>query len=181
MRKILTGTMLAAALMFGGVATGATAPAGKTMVLRAEGLSIIGGGLKTPERATFEMTRAEAIKVVSSIRGPATKSGTIEDCGSGTPMDYADFKGGLQLYFIQGKFVGWYLEDSGDKALKTVKGIGLGSTRKAFKAAYPAATVEESSLGIEYASDDAGSGIFKDGSANAPIETMWAGQTCIAR
>jgi len=180
MRESLAGAMLAA-LVLGGVADGATAPAAKTLVLRAEGLSIIGGGLKAPVRASFDMTQAEAIKVVSSIRGPATKSGTIEDCGSGTPMDYAKFRGGLELDFIDGKFVGWILDDTGDKALKTVKGIGLGSSRAAFKAAYPTATVEESTLGTEYASDDAGSGLFDTARADAHITNMWAGQTCIAR
>lgn len=180
MRKLVFGLLAAAALPLTMAADAATAPA-KTLVLRAQGLSIIGGGLKTPIRATFDMTRAEAIKVVSSIRGPATKAGTIEDCGSGTPMDYAKFRGGLELDFLDGKFVGWILDDNGDKTLKTVKGIGLGSTRAAFKAAYPAATIEESTLGTEYASDDAGSGLFDSDKAGARITNMWAGQTCIAR
>lgn len=179
--RLLIIAACALALPFGALAAAPGAAPGKTLVLRSQGLSIIGGGLKTPERATFDMTRAEAIKVVSSIRGPATKAGTIEDCGSGTPMDYAKFRGGLELDFIDGKFVGWILDDTGDKALKTVKGIGLGSSRAAFKAAYPAATVEESSLGIEYASDDAGSGIFDSDKPDAHITNMWAGQTCIAR
>jgi hypothetical protein len=152
----------------------------KTLILRAEGLSIVGGS-PTPVRASFDSPRAQAIATIASIRGPALKTGTIEDCGSGTPMGYAKFKGGLELSFVDGKFVGWTLDEKGDKTLKTVKGIGLGSSRAAFVAAYPKATIEESSLGIEYASDDAGSGIFTDNSPTATIDTMWAGQTCIAR
>jgi hypothetical protein len=96
-------------------------------------------------------------------------------------MDFATFKGGLDLYFIGGKFVGWYIDEGADASLKTMKGVGLGTTRKAFKEAYPAATIEESSLGTEYASDDAGSGIFASNRPDAKITAMWAGQTCIAR
>lgn len=178
-----TKIMLLAAMALAPVAIAADAQVKKpavALILRSQGLSIV-GKTPVPIRATFDMSRATAIAVVSQMRGAPIKSGTIEDCGSGTPMDYANFKGGLQLNFIGGKFVGWYLGPVGDRSLKTVKGIGLGSTRAAFKAAYPAATVEEGSLGIEYASDDAGSGIFSSAKPTAIIETMWAGQTCIAR
>lgn len=159
------------------------APAKKaaaTLILRAQGLSIV-NRTPTPIRATFDTTRTQAIATIASIRGPAVKSGRIEDCGSGTPMDFVTFRGGLDLYFIAGKFVGWYIDDGADASLRTMKGVGLGTTRTAFKAAYPGAMIEESTLGTEYGSDDAGSGIFASDKPDAKITAMWAGQTCIAR
>ncbi|MES2096335.1 MAG: hypothetical protein V4459_06220 [Pseudomonadota bacterium] len=184
MRGLLAIALLGLAVpLAGSMGVAAAAPAKKavaTLILRAEGLSIV-GRTPTPIRATFDTTRAKAIATIASIRGPAIKTGRIEDCGSGTPMDFAKFKGGLDLYFIGGKFVGWYIDEGADASLKTMKGVGLGTTRKAFKAAYPAATIEESTLGTEYGSDDAGSGLFASDKPDAKVTAMWAGQTCIAR
>lgn len=178
MRRMLAGLMLIAALA---MSADAAAAGVKRLILRAQGLSIVGAGIKIPLRATFGVSRAEAIKFVASMRGPATKSGTIEDCGSGTPMGYAEFKGGLELSFLDGKFVGWTLSSPTDGTLRTMKDITIGSSRPAFKAAYPTATIEESTLGTEYGSDDAGSGLFDDARPAAKISNMWAGQTCVAR
>jgi hypothetical protein len=68
-----------------------------------------------------------------------------------------------------------------DKAgLTTMDGIGVGSTRAQLLAARPATTVEDSTLGTEFAVADMG-GLFEDAAPDAKITHLWAGVTCAFR
>lgn len=123
--------------------------------------------------ATFGMARDAAVAMVSAALGKPTDTGRNDECGQG-PMDTADFKGGLTLFFQEGKFVGWDLDR--DSTLKTAAGIGMGSTLQEVRAAMTVST-EESTLGHEFTSGDMG-GLVSAMTRAGKVEALWAGSTC---
>ena len=75
-------------------------------------------------------------------------------------------------------FVGWAAQAG--SPLRTAEGVGPGSTLSQIRAAYPAATVDQTSLGTEFAAGDL-YGVFTDSTAASPLEIMFAGINCIFR
>jgi hypothetical protein len=126
---------------------------------------------------SFGMRREELLAVLESSRSPAD-GGTSRDCGAG-PLDYSAWADGLTLYFQEGRFAGWALDERAAGAHATASGIGPGSTRSALDAAYDA-KVEESSLGMEF---DAGGlfGVLDGSGPNARVTALWAGVSCVFR
>lgn len=126
----------------------------------------------------FGMAQDEAVAPLTATLGAPTSTGKNPECGAG-PLDNVDYKGGLTLYFQEGKFAGWALDgrDGGDYT--TANGIGIGSTLKDLRAEGPV-SVEESSIGHEFAAGD----LYGLLSANAPdgkVTDLWAGVSCIFR
>ena len=93
----------------------------------------------------------------------------------------------LQLWFTSdaaARFVGWSLggrapADSTAPALTTMSGIGLGSTRAALESVY-VARIARSSLGVEFSAAGI-AGLLDSAQPNAAVQTLWAGQVCLAR
>ena len=100
-----------------------------------------------------------------------------QDCGPGrlTSIRWD----GITAYVDAGGFVGWTVEDD---TFATAQGIRRGSPRTEVEAAFPQATVTESTLGTEFFApgpepDTGLSGIYE---ANE-VAALWSGATCIAR
>lgn len=107
-------------------------------------------------------------------RPPATEE---RDCGPGRLVSHR--WEGITAYVDATGFVGWAAEG---EAFVTESGIGIGSSRSEVEAAYPQATVTESSLGTELfvpgpAEGGGLSGIYEGGEVIA----LWSGATCVAR
>lgn len=136
-------------------------------------------GMKGPV-ASFGLRRADTIDLVSASLGKPIGSGTYPDCGQGIAIGYARFRGGLELAFIGGKFVGWELGTGGSAAMRTKRGVGLGTTRAALTKAYPAVSVDpDSSLGVMFSIDDDLGGFLSGDKPAAKVTQLQAGQVCM--
>ena len=162
----------------------ASAPAARQPSRRAElpDVTVGGEGLRLLAGTSVRLlpfgTRREALlAVLQASRSPAD-SGTLSECGAG-PLDYAAWADGLTLYFQDGRFAGWALDERAEGAHATANGIGPGSTRHALDAAYDA-KVEESTLGTEFRAGDL-SGILDGPGPNARVTALWAGVSCAFR
>ena len=146
-------------------------PVAGGVVLAADGLDVGGAPV------AFGGRREQVLAAVGVALGTPTEQGTNEECPAG-PLGFTRYEAGLQLVFQDSSFVGWFAQDS--SALRTAQGIGPGSTLGQLKAAYPAATVEETSLGTEFAADSL-YGIVTSASDEGKVQVMFAGTNCIFR
>lgn len=164
--------------------TSATAPAAvdtaqpaggaAAIVLAPDGLQVTGGG--APGRIAFGTPQARVLAEAGTVLG-APRNGSIqEECPAG-PLYQTTF-GALQLVFQDSAFVGWATQPN--SPLRTAEGIGPGSTLAQVRAAYPAAKVDQTSLGTEF-SLDALYGVFSDSTASSELEIMFGGTNCIFR
>lgn len=161
------------------VDTPAPAPAAQTaapaIVLAPDGVSVTGGN--APQQLAFGSPRAGVLAAVSGVLGEPGEQANQDECPAG-PLQSARYGAGLELVFRESEFVGWNVRQG--STLRTAAGIGPGSTLGQLKAAYPAATVEETSLGMEFAASDL-YGIVTDASDAGVVEFMFAGINCIFR
>lgn len=144
-------------------------------------LALEGGGLRVFLRSTgsarplpFGTPSADARSVLRAVLGTEpTERGENVDCG----VEYARWEDGLMTWFANGAFVGWSLERG--STLTTVSGIGLGATRAELEAAYDV-EVAPTSLGEEFTAGSL-AGLLESAAADARVQHLWSGQTCIAR
>lgn len=156
----------------------ATAPerGDAAIVLAPDGLTM-GGGAGAPKRLAFGGAQAGVLADVDAALGAPKEQGVQEECPAG-PLYHALYASGLQVVFQDGEFVGWAAREG--SRFRTAQGIGPGSTAGELKKAYPAATVDESSLGHEFAAGDL-YGVVTGPSDAATVEMMFAGTNCIFR
>ena len=147
----------------------------RAIVLLPDGLDVTGGG--APKRLAFGNPRAGVLADVGAVLGAPAEQGTMEECPAG-PLDQARYTAGLELVFQEGAFVGWFAREGA--TMRTASGIGPGSTLGQLKAAHPATTVEETSLGTEFAAGEL-FGVVSDASNAGQVQAMFAGTNCIFR
>lgn len=143
------------------------APA-SAMTPAAAPVPVLGGRGLEPGLA-FGMARAEAVAAATAAFGAPSGSGHNDECGEG-PMDFVSF-GGLQLGFQEGRLAGWSMSGA-RPALRTARGIGIGSLRSALGGV---SVDEQSSLGPEFEIEGVG-GILDE--SGARVEALWAGLAC---
>jgi hypothetical protein len=150
----------------------APAPAPATVVLEGAGLRLPG---PSPRTLAFDMPEAATIDALTRALGaPPSERGENEECGGGG-MKFAEWKGELTAWFLDGRFAGW--DNKGD--LKTLEGFGIGSSR-ADLGALPGFEVEQSTLGTEFRAGGL-SGILASGAPDAKVTHIWGGATCVFR
>lgn len=156
----------------------ATAPeqGAASIVLAPDGLTI-GGGAGAPKRLAFGGAQAGVLADAGAALGEPKEQGNQEECPAG-PLYQASYESGLQVVFQEGEFVGWFAREG--SRFRTAEGMGPGSTLGELKKAYPATTVEESSLGHEFAAGEL-YGVVTGPSDAATVEVMFAGTNCIFR
>jgi hypothetical protein len=147
-----------------------------TIVLAPDGLTITAGAGE-PKRVTFDLAQEEVLADVGPILGAPREQGLQEECPAG-PLYQVLYAAGLQLVFQDDKFAGWAARQG--STLRLEQGVGPGSTVGELKEAFPAATVEESSLGHEFAAGDL-YGVVTGPSEAGKVEIMFAGTNCIFR
>lgn len=148
----------------------AAAPA---LNLAPDGVSLVTDS-GSARHATFGMAQDVAVPMVTAALGKPSDTGRNEECGQG-PMDTVAFGAGLTLFFMEGKFVGWDLDDK--SALKTAAGIGIGSTLKDLRGVMSVTLDDQSTLGHEFAAGDMG-GLLSEMSPAGKVTALWAGSTC---
>jgi hypothetical protein len=146
------------------------------IVLAPDGLTI-GGGAGAPKRLAFGGAQAGVLADVNAALGAPEEQGIQEECPAG-PLYHALYASGLQVVFQDDEFVGWAARDG--SGFRTAQGIGPGSTLGELKKAYPGATVQETSLGQEFAAGDL-YGVVTGPSDSATVDMVFAGTNCIFR
>jgi len=156
------------------------APAAPLVALDQEGLRLVAATGSTVLVAFDQPTDTTVSALAGALGAPRSRS-TNSECGAG-PIDFVEWSNGLSALFQNDKFVGWSLGGHGASGvpLTTLDGVGVGSSRAELKAALPATTVEETTLGQEFTAG-AYSGILSGPGADAKIETIWAGVSCVFR
>lgn len=145
-----------------------------SIVLAPDGLTIGGAA---PKRLSFGGAQAGVLADVNAALGQPKEQGNQEECPAG-PLYQASYESGLQVVFQDGEFVGWFTREG--SRFRTAQAIGPGSTLGELKKAYPATTVEESSLGHEFAAGEL-YGVVTGPSDAAAVQVMFAGTNCIFR
>ena len=156
-------------------ATEAPAPDNRPLLNLAPGaLSLVDPNSGRSRELAFGLDRATLENALELALGKPAERGSNRECGEGA-MDFARMPGGLLVWFQEGKFVGWFTDDSATK-LTTASGVGIGSTRKDLTGAYTA-EISESSLGEEFTAGEL-SGLLSGSGPAAKITAIWSGQVC---
>ena len=131
----------------------------------------------------FGLPFSQVTETVEKVLEMKPLISTNSECGAG-PLKMATWDNGLTLFFQEKnkvfEFVGWGANEAklSENKLKTMAGIGVGSTRKEMESAYMI-NVVKTSLGFEFStkSNDL-FGIFDGADENARITNMWSGVSC---
>lgn len=137
-------------------------------------LSLVDPDSGRSRELAFGLDRATVEDALALALDKPAERGSNRECGEGA-MDFARMPGGLLVWFQEGKFVGWFTDDSATK-LTTASGIGIGSTRKELTGAYDA-EISESSLGEEFTAGEL-SGLLSGSGPAAKVTAIWSGQVC---
>lgn len=143
--------------------------------LAPDGLMLVDPASGRSRLVTFDMPRAETLSLVRAGLGEPSETGTCE----AAPLDYARFGDAMSLTFENGRFVGWSADPRAGTTLATASGVRIGSTRAEMEESI-AIEVSNTSLGTEFNSGGL-AGVLSGTGANARVEALWAGMTCIAR
>lgn len=143
------------------------------LVVEAEGLRLFNKQSGSARPIAFGTPRGDVVAMLAFLGKPET--GTNSECGAG-PLDYANWAGGLGLYFQKDEFVGWNLNERSKGAMTTASGIGLGSSRADLEGVY-AAEISETTLGTEFSAGEL-FGLLDGKDQAAKITNMWAGVSC---
>ena len=146
------------------------------LALTGEGLTAIVTGSGETQLLSFGRPKGQTLVTMTRVEPTPGQETLNSECGAG-PLAFVAWPGGLTLLFQEDRFAGWTVDKPG---LITLDGIGVGSTRAALLAARPTTTVEESTLGTEFAVAEMG-GLFDGKGPDAKITTLWAGVTCMFR
>lgn len=166
----------AANMVEAGNAADASPAAARRLVNLAPGaLSFVDPSNGRARELTFGTERATVERAVAAALGAPAERGSNGECGEGA-MDFARMPGGLLVWFQEGKFVGWFLDQRDGATLTTASGIGIGSTRKALTSAYDA-EISESSLGEEFTAGQL-SGLLSGTDTATKVTAIWSGQAC---
>jgi hypothetical protein len=155
-------------------------PAGKTaLALDPGGIMVVMTDNGSTRLLDFGLPKAQTIEIVTRVAGAPAPEITNAECGAG-PMVFVEYPGDLTLLFQDDRFAGWSVGRDGKGKQSTMNGIGVGSTRSQLVAAFTGATIEETTLGQEFTAGGL-SGILSGPGADATVETMWAGTSCVFR
>jgi hypothetical protein len=152
------------------------AAAAPLVALDGEGLRLVNGDSGSTALLAFERPLDDAVTALTAALGAPKSRSTNSECGAG-PVEFVQWANGLSILAQDGKFQGWSLDTAG---LTTMDGLGVGSTRAELMASVPDATVEESTLGTEFAAGTLG-GLFDGKGPQARVTDLWAGLTCMFR
>lgn len=144
--------------------------------LAPDGVAVASGG--SAQHLAFSTSREATVPAVTAVLGEPTGQGTNPECGAG-PLDNVNYKGGLTLFFQDGKFVGWNVDGRDGSPHRTAAGLGIGSTLQQLRDAGDVA-VQDTSLGVEFAAGDL-SGLVTVNRPEGKITNLWAGTTCAFR
>lgn len=158
--------------------SGPAAPAVR-LALAGDGVMLVVGASGATRSVPFGTPDSLAVAAVAAALGAPDRQTANDECGVGR-LEFVIFDGdGLILAIQDGTFAGWSVRPPEGAALRTMSGVGVGSTRAALEDVY-AATIETTSLGIEFMAGGL-QGVLAHADPDAPVVAFWAGASCVAR
>lgn len=158
--------------------SGATTPSAR-FALSGDGVMLVDAVSGSTRAIPFGTDEAVAIQAVAAAFGEPEERTANDECGIGR-LEFVIFDGeGLLLAIHDGKFAGWAVRPPEGAALRTMSGIGVGSTRAELEGVYTA-TIAPSTLGIEFMAGGL-QGVLENNERRAKIVAFWAGASCVAR
>jgi hypothetical protein len=156
------------------------AEASKALIaLDGEGLRLVDPVSGSTRALSFGAPAAATLETLTRLRGEGPERSTNPDCGAGA-LEFARWEDGLNLVLQEDRFVGWSVNaPAGRSSLKTMSGVGLGSTRRELEDAY-AVKVETTTLGQEFSAGGL-TGILASPAPDARVTDLWAGTSCVFR
>ena len=152
-------------------------------VREAAGILVDGQGLRQVEAANGVMTllafgtpRATVDRIAGEALDRAPDTSLSQECGAGA-MAFSQF-GALTLNYMDGRFVGWYLDGRNGSSLATASGVGIGTARARVMDLVKPQLIEDSTLGDEFYSEPQGLGGFFE---NGKVASLYAGTNCFFR
>jgi len=147
-------------------------------------LRLMGGGLASGRRGLhsfpvfqFGISRGEAIRRVTALRGPAAATGLSPACGR-NPLAFARF-GTLTLYFRGDRWVGWSLAGPrGRRPIESEWDVGIGTLRghlNNMDATDP--VIRRTPRGTEFEAEGM-NGLLSGPGPRARVTALWSGRTC---
>ncbi len=117
------------------------------------------------------------MKTISLSLGEPAITETNEACSSGA-ITFTSWGNGFIVNAKEGAFVGWSTRlHTLSPMLTTAEGVGIGKSRSQLEAAHDV-DVQESSLGIEFDTEDSIFGTLSSNESNAEITYLGAGIPC---
>ncbi len=149
-------------------------------------LRLLGGGLAAGRRGLhsypvwqFGISRTEAIRRVSALRGRASAAGN-RTCG-GRALNFARF-GTMTLWFRGNRWSGWSLTGpAGRRPIRSEEDLGIGTSRAEIGDAdtdQPA--FRRTARGTEFTFNDM-HGLLAGRGLQARTTALWAGESCEGR
>jgi hypothetical protein len=168
--RLFKPAILAAALALGPAA----APPPGPVTVGSDGISL--AAHKAQPRATIRFG-ASRTRTLAALRFLGTaKAGSSTDCDGG-PLSWAAYARGITVYFEDGRFAGWWVDDKA-VGIATARGIRPGSTRAQLAKAHKV-EIFESSLGHEFSAG--GFYGLLDDRKPPRVASLYAGRVCTAR
>ena len=147
--------------------------------LAGDGVMLVDATSGSTRSIPFGTADSTAVQAVAVAFGEPEERTANDECGIGR-LEFAIFDGeGLLLAIHDGKFVGWAVRPPEGAALRTMSGIGVGSTRAELEDAY-AANIAPSTLGVEFMAGGL-QGVLENDERSGKIVAFWAGASCVAR
>lgn len=158
--------------------SGTAAPAVR-FALAGDGVMLIDATSGSTRQIPFGTPDSTAIQAIAVAFGEPEERNANDECDTG-PMEFVIFDGeGLLLAVQGGNFVGWTVRPPEGASLRTMSGIGVGSTREELEDSYTA-TIAPSTLGIEFMAGGL-QGVLENNERKAKVVAFWAGASCVAR
>ncbi len=174
MHKLAIITTAAAALA--GSAILAVPPATR-MILTGNGFTV------GNQVAIFGATPATtAVAMAGKALGRPIERGSHGDCGQGSIIAFAKFRGGFELSFVKGRLSGWTADGA---QARTAKAIGVGDTLGALRKAYPDVAIDpgdeaNGGLGPSFQREGGPQGWLDGVKPGSKVTGLFDGATCIA-
>ena len=142
----------------------------------ATSVTLSGDGLTAGEtKVIFSDDRAKVEDALTAVLGAVKERNAGEECGAG-PMEFTNFAGGLTANFQDGRFVGWFFDESNEK-IALDGGLTVGTPRAEVTATPGYSAFEDSTLGEEFSIGDAVGGFIEEDA----VSGLYAGTQCFFR
>lgn len=149
------------------------------LALATDGVTVVNVETGSTTQIAFDSDITLAKDAITAILGEPKETVENSECPAG-PLTVTTWPNGFAINAAEDKFVGWGVRPETEGAkLKTMAGVGIGSTASELKEAYNV-SVSESSLGVEFNAGQL-SGLLSANEPDAKIENLWAGTNCIFR
>lgn len=152
-------------------------PAGARLVLRPDGLELVGGPGGGQVLLLEQAPAATVRQALDAVLGEATEN-ALPDCGQAVQVRvYAT----LSVTLDAGVLTGWSTARDPQGTLRTADGTGVGTTLAQLRVSAPDVEVTETTIGREFTVPGGPSGNLSGAGEAAEIEGLRAGNACVFR